>query len=54
MFSTRVMQPGDADAVRALDVRAFAPYLQRTVGASAQSLRRRENVLACLALNPGG
>mgnify|MGYP005843237173 CR=1 FL=1 len=44
MVSIRHMRPDDADAVRALDALAFAAAAPRT----------RENVFACLALNPLG
>ncbi len=53
MALIRPMQPDDADAVRAVDVQAFASYVQPK-GAGGMPLRTRENVLACLALNPEG
>ena len=50
----RPMHAEDADAVRALDVQAFGPYYRRFAGGRAVPCRTRENVLACLALNPAG
>lgn len=49
-MSIRQMRVEDADAVRQLDVQAFAPYYERLKGPHTAALRTRENVLACLAL----
>lgn len=53
MTSIRLMTVDDIDAVRALDVQAWAAYVHRTTG-QRESMRTREHIQACLALNPDG
>jgi len=50
----RPMHPDDADAVRELDVQAFATYFGGLGRNEPTPPRTRENILACLALDPGG
>ena len=52
-FALRPMLPEDADAVRALDAKAFAPFFQR-LGSDSVPSRTRENILASLAMDPQG
>ncbi len=47
------MTPADVDAVSRLDVLAFAAYYRQT-GHDGPTLRTRENLLACISLNPSG
>ncbi len=53
MAVIRPMRVEDVDAVRELDVRAFAAYARR-FGPGPNHPRTRENVIACRALNPAG
>jgi len=54
LLSIRPLTPADVDAVREVDARAFAPDGCSPSGRVPLPRRTRENILACLALNPSG
>lgn len=54
MISIRQMTPTDIDAVAQLDVLAFTTYARQTGHDGVISPRTRENLLACINLNPSG
>ena len=50
----RLMNDDDVDVARSLDALAFLQYSRQTGRGDTVALRTRENVLACLHLNPDG
>ncbi len=55
MQSVRLMSTGDIDTITKLDVLAFTEYYrQKTVSGISVAPRTRQNILACLNLNPTG
>lgn len=54
MASVRPMRLDDIDSVRDIDVQAFTTYMRQGGRDTALEPRTRENIRACLELNPAG